>query len=110
MQTTGEMDVSSLRHELEAHQQEHLLDFWDDLTDDEKAHLYRDLRSISFSKVTRIFQQSVSPSADPVFDDSILEPLPHDVHESVSRCDAQTLRSYREEGIIRQLAVLSSSF
>lgn len=95
-----EMDVSSLRHQLAAHQQEHLLAFWDDLTDDEKGQLYRDLRSISFSRVSKIFQQSVSPSSDRVFDDSILEPLPDDVHESVSRSDPQTLRSYREQGIV----------
>lgn len=96
---SNEMDVTSLRLELAAHQQEHLLAFWDDLTDDEKGQLYCDLRSISLPIVSKIFRQSVSPSSDRIFDDGSLEPLPDHVHESVSRSDPETLSSYREEGM-----------
>jgi UDP-N-acetylglucosamine/UDP-N-acetylgalactosamine diphosphorylase len=98
MTQASDMDVSSLRQELELHYQEHLLSFWEKLTDDEKDLLYQDLRSIDFQKVTKIFHQS-TPSTGQVFDDSLLEPLPDDVHESVSRSDASTLQRYREQGI-----------
>lgn len=92
------MDVLALRRELAACSQEHLLAFWDELTDDEKDQLYRDLRSVDFPKVYKVFQQSICPSADQVFEDILLQPLPDEVHESVARSDAVTLKSYREEG------------
>ena len=94
------MDDSSLRRHLTAFGQEHLLSFWHELTDDEKQQLTADLYTIDLDNVNQIFRQSTSPSADQVFDDALLEPLPSDVHESVSGCDADTLQAYRQEGTV----------
>lgn len=101
------MDVESLRRELEAYDQQQLLAFWDDLTDDEKKQLYDDIRSIDLARVTKIFKQSVSPSTDQTIDDDLLQPLPDDVHEGVSRCDPSLLLTYREKGEL--LSVTSDS-
>lgn len=92
------MDLPSLTEELERFGQQHLLKFWDTLTDDQKQQLYKDLRSINFAEVTRIFQQSTQPAGDGEIDDALLEPLPDEVHESVTTSSEDLLRDYREEG------------
>jgi len=96
------MDVTSLRETLATYGQQHLLDFWDQLSDDQKQHLYQDLTSIDFEEVSRIFKESVlSPGV--VFDDSFLEPLPQEVRESDVHLDPETRRKYQNEGL-RQIA------
>lgn len=91
------MDLTSLRKTLATYGQQHLLDFWDQLSDDQKQHLYQDLTSIDFEEVSQIFKQSVL-SPDVVFDDSLLEPLPQEVRESDVHLDPETRRKYRNEG------------
>lgn len=95
------MDVESLREELTKFNQEHLLQFWESLTEEQQIYLYKDLTSIDFQEVTRIFAQSRIP--DEELDESLLEPLPADVHESFTKSSEAILRSYREEGL-RQIA------
>lgn len=100
------MDLQSLKSELEEAGQQHLLQFWDSLTDDQKEVLYRDLKSIRFQEVTRIFEESTRPQDNGGLDDSLLEPLPADVHESVLRSSEATLGEYREEGRLIECCVL----
>lgn len=94
------MDLHSLKEELEAYGQSHLLQFWDALTDDQKQKLYKDLKSIDFAEVTKIFAQSAHPQENDgvAIDQDLLEPLPEDVHESVTRSSEEVLRDYRQEG------------
>ena len=72
------MDLQSLKEELDRFGQQHLLQFWDTLTDDQKQLLYKDLRSIDYAEVTRVFRQSTTaqPNDDGAIDDALLEPLP----------------------------------
>ena len=91
------MDLDrELREDLATYGQEHLIQFWGTLTDDQKECLYKDLKSIDFEEVTRIFKKS--EVNDGALEESLLEPLPDDVHESVTRSTPEVLRSYREEG------------
>ena len=95
------MDFQSLKEELDRFGQQHLLEFWDVLTDDQKQRLYKDLRSIDYADVTRVFRQSttVDPEGDDsAIDDSLLEPLPDEVLGGVSTSGEDLLRDYREEG------------
>lgn len=91
------MDVQSLRQELVKYNQEHLLQFWESLTEDKKVILYKDLTSINFEAVTKIFAQS--QKQDEELNESLLEPLPDEVHESHTTTSESVLRSYREEGL-----------
>ena len=95
------MDVQSLREELIKFKQEHLLQFWESLSEDQQICLYKDLTSIDFEEVTNIFSESQIP--DDELDESLLEPLPKEVHETVTTSSPAVLRNYREEGL-RQIA------
>ena len=54
------MDVEGLRAELAENGQEHLLQHWNSLTEQEQQILYDDLKSIDYPKLNIYFQ--VSPS------------------------------------------------
>lgn len=90
------MDLDGLREDLVNYGQGHLIQFWESLTDDQKECLFKDIKSIDFEEVIRIFNKS--QEKDEALEESLLEPLPDDVHESVTRSSPEVLRSYREEG------------
>lgn len=92
-------DVNSLRNKLKEHNQQHLLQFWDQLNKQEQELLYNDLKSINFDKVCKAFKQS-NPNSDQneKIDDS-LQPLSSDVHQSITRTSNEKLKVFREEGI-----------
>ena len=92
------MDLQSLKKQLKVYDQEHLLSFWDELTDDQKTYLFRDLSTIDFKEVSNIFHETFLTPTQEVFDESLLEPLPKHVHESVVRSNSETLNSYRSQG------------
>jgi hypothetical protein len=48
------MDLRKLQDKLRAHQQEHLLRFWEDLTAAEKTALYEDLDSIDYEEMNHV--------------------------------------------------------
>ena len=71
------MDVSGLRKRLEKHDQEHLLAFWDELNEQEKSGLYKELSDLDLDYVTQSFQRCVADlnSQAEKLDDR-MEPLP----------------------------------
>lgn len=99
------MDVENLRQELHRFDQDHLLQFWDQLNNEQKTHLYNDLKSIDFAYVTKIFKECVGTGGgdDSGKLDDLLQPIPSDLYGSVSRTSPEKLRSYRNEGL-RQIA------
>lgn len=102
-------DLAGLRDKLVQHQQQHLLSFWDDLTDDEKHLLYKDLSAIDFNEISRIWKEAgVGDKSSPKTEESLpnLDPLPKEVHESVVRSSSETLKSYRREGEIPTICFL----
>lgn len=82
--------------------QKHLLQFWDQLSGEEKNLLHADLLSIDFERVNRIFTETTASTNDEsnheLLDD-LLQPLSNDVHESITRTSKEQLKKYREEGI-----------
>jgi UDP-N-acetylglucosamine/UDP-N-acetylgalactosamine diphosphorylase len=90
-------DINFLRDRLRQHGQDHLLSFWDDLTDDEKSILYQDLSSIDFDDISRIWKETGNKD-DSELSPSQLTPLPKEVHESVVRSSQDTMNKYRSEG------------
>ena len=99
----GTMDVLGLRSELSKHKQEHLLQFWDQLTENQRNILFEDLKSIDLAEVNANFRK-VSASEDSEADaaadlDELLEPVPSDCFGSFSRTDEATLREYEDVGL-----------
>lgn len=91
------MDVQSLKETLSRYNQSHLLQYWESLSESEQEYLYKDVTSIDLGKVSSIFAKSQEP--DEELDESLLEPLPSDVFESVTTSSEARLRVYRETGL-----------
>jgi len=97
---TDSMDISALRTELQTHEQQHLLAHWDNLTSEEKARLYKDLKSINYAEVKGFFKackESLANTAEKV--DEHLQPIPQDYLGSVTRAGDQTLDRYSQSGL-----------
>lgn len=95
------MDLEGLRAELQAAHQEHLLQFWEKLSDDEKQTLYDDLKTINFPQVNTYFNRCIGDLkniGEKV--DSYMQPIPKQATGSVVRTDSEKLHQYEEEGEI----------
>ena len=62
------MDVVKLKNTLNQYGQEHLLEHWDGLSEDEKQDLYQDLNSIDYEEMTSIFKRATTPGTIKFFD------------------------------------------
>ena len=89
--------MQSLKATLSRYNQSHLVQYWESLSESEQEYLYKDVTSVDFLKVSSIFAKSQEP--DEELDESLLEPLPSDVFESVTTSCEATLRLYRETGL-----------
>lgn len=71
------MDVAGLRVQLQKYEQEHLLAFWDDLSEEEKTLLFNELSQLDLEYVTQSFDRCVADlNAKAEKLDDRMEPLP----------------------------------
>ena len=102
------MDIESLKNELKTHSQEQLLDHWDSLSEEQKASLYNDLKSIDYAEVNGFFKacnESMRNAAEKV--DEHLQPIPQDSLGSITRAGDETLDRYNKSG---ELSMFSLPF
>jgi UDP-N-acetylglucosamine/UDP-N-acetylgalactosamine diphosphorylase len=101
---SGNIDLASLTERLTAHNQQHLIKFWDQLSDSERTQLYEELNSLDFGYIAHCFKhcQEELLQASTAIDDK-LQPLPESVVGSYVRTDADTLRRYEDIGNIISL-------
>lgn len=93
-----------LRDHLATYGQEHLVQFWDELTDDERRELQEDINEFDLEEVHTIFRRAIAglQDASEKLDDQ-LQPMPESLCMSVKRTDPTLLREYESEGL-RQVA------
>lgn len=93
------MDVDSLKAQLTMHDQDHLLQFWDTLCEEDRKNLYASIKEIDFDEVTSYFERAMQniDTTNQKLDD-IMQPLSTEQYGSVSRTDTDTLKSYNNEG------------
>ena len=80
------MDVAALRERLAAAEQSHVLDFWDDLSEDERKALYEDAAGLDLAELNEDFERmSVKAESDAAGGkmDDHMQPLPADQCGSV---------------------------
>lgn len=94
------MDINGLRSKLSEHGQVHLLQYWDNLSEDEKAQLLNDLNRLNYGDINRYFKaaQETLNSASTKIDDQ-LQPLPPDVCGRITATSQDTLNNYQAKGI-----------
>jgi len=105
MERIETIDVDSLREKLAKYNQEHLLDFWSQLTSDaERRQLFDELQALNLSEISQYFKNCSSELNQTTETSSIddrLAPVPDSVHGSIVRTNEETLKSYENEGIYR---------
>lgn len=95
------MDVNGLKTTLAENGQEHLLKYWDSLSDNEKQHLHSELLKLDYIEINKYFkaaQESLNAEAQKI--DDILEPLPSGVCGRITSTNKDTIASYLKTGII----------
>lgn len=92
-------EFEEVQASLKTHGQEHLLQFWPQLTEEQRCQLMTDLRYIDYARTSTAFKEATEEgSGDPESLDDLLEPIPADRQGSVSRCSPEKLEAYRNEG------------
>ncbi|XP_066967501.1 UDP-N-acetylhexosamine pyrophosphorylase isoform X7 [Macrobrachium rosenbergii] len=94
------MDVSGLRSRLAAHGQEHLLQFWDVLTEGQKKSLYNELNELDLDETCGFFKRTVaSLNEEQTKLDERMQPIPAEMHGSVTRTPLEKINDYEEAGL-----------
>jgi len=85
--------MDELRQKLEKHGQGHLLDFWDEITEDQKETLKAELDNVDLEYTTQSFERCTQAAEDKAnagkVDDRMM-PVPIDICGSVSNLDPET--------------------
>ncbi|KAG0728804.1 UDP-N-acetylhexosamine pyrophosphorylase [Chionoecetes opilio] len=94
------MDVVGLRQRLEGHGQGHLMAFWDTLTKPQQKQLYQDLNELNLEEVCGFYQRTVhSLNEEHTKLDERMQPIPANMHGSVTRTPLEKITNYEEAGL-----------
>jgi UDP-N-acetylglucosamine/UDP-N-acetylgalactosamine diphosphorylase len=96
----SEDEVAELRQKYKEQSQDHVFTFWDSLTSDQKAELYKQLSNIDPARLTSITETVLSPNADSK--SSIgkdLAPLPAEACASTLDASPEKLSEWRDQGL-----------
>lgn len=94
--------IESLRERLQTFGQEHLLQFWDELNNDERKALVEDIQELNLEEVQSFFKRathSLSGTKNGEKLDDRLEPIPESKYMSISRTSEEKLQMYQREGL-----------
>lgn len=93
-------EVLNLLSKLREFDQDHLLQYWDEISDDEKLLLIRDVEEQNLQEVTNYFKTAVSSlDADKIKLDSKLRPIPNDVSGSLLDSTQEEIDHYQDLGL-----------
>lgn len=87
------------KEKLTRYGQEHLIKYWDELTDQERISLIDDIKEINLEEVQSFFTRATSSlEASAKKLDDRMEPIPESTFMSTSRTDEEKLKVYENEG------------
>ena len=94
------MTLSNLQNKLSQYGQQHLLKFWDKLSDDEKVAFEKELQSIDYRYVSDIHQNAVLQlKQDQEKKDELMQALPENVFARLSETKEEKLQAWYNEGL-----------
>jgi len=94
------MDVEELRQQLQQFGQEHLLQFWPKLNQDERQELLHSIQEINLGEVIDFFRHTIqAANNDEEKLDEHLQPIPSELHGAVTRTSPELLRHYENLAI-----------
>uniref|UniRef100_A0A0A9ZAE6 UDP-N-acetylglucosamine diphosphorylase n=3 Tax=Lygus hesperus TaxID=30085 RepID=A0A0A9ZAE6_LYGHE len=97
---TNMNSIEDCRSHLQKFGQEHLLQFWDQLSEDDRDELLHDLKDINLEEVISYFKTATESLKDneEKLDDR-LKPIPNNLYGAVSRTSPELLATYEDEGL-----------
>ena len=90
------MSLEQLKQNLEQFEQQHLLQFWNDLSVDEKEALAVELKEIEFKSLYRTLHDSKSSKLQ---SNKNLKPLPACLKGSVEKSSKEEVKIYEAKGL-----------
>lgn len=93
------MNMESLQRKLIEYGQEHLLKFYDELSDKEKKELCQDISELNFIDVISYFDSAIHASLNMNTLDDEVSPIPKENIASVKTTDKEQLKMYEELGL-----------
>lgn len=93
-------ELSKVKNLLASCNQEHLLDYWDELNDEEKNVLLAEIKYLNITEACRFFKSANTfYKQNQAQSDSSLKPIPSELYGSASSSTSDTLQSYRKIGL-----------
>ena len=94
------MDIENLRRDLKENNQEHLLQHWDTLTEEEQTTFFKDLKHIDFAKINRSFEKTMNEAKTSEKKDDKLQPVPSEqVGSAIGSENQNKVASWRDKGL-----------
>lgn len=91
--------LDQIKVELAKYGQEHLLQFYDQLSPEEQNELLEDIRNIDFEEVCKAFKRCDPRNAQKQESiDALLEPLSEDVHQRIEGTAPEVIDRFRSKG------------
>lgn len=93
-------NFENLKETLARYGQEHLLGFWEELSDGERKQLISDIQELNLEEVESFFKRATASldESSAKLDDR-LQPVPESTFMSISRSSKDQLKIYEEEGL-----------
>lgn len=91
--------IETLREKLRGYGQEHLLQFWNELTNEERQLLLQDINELNLEEIQSFFKRATASDINTGKLDDRLEPIPESKFMSVTRTSEDKLEIYRREGL-----------
>lgn len=93
-------ELEKMRIELRKFNQSHVLQFWDELTEEQKTILCCEIKEVNVAEVCSYFQKAVQTlNEDQSKLDDRMEPIPPELYGGVVRSSPEELKSYEDEGL-----------
>lgn len=90
----------SLEIRLKQYGQEHLLQFWDDLSDEEQISFAQEVRSIDFKKVNALSNKAITDLSNTLEKkDDLIQPLPNDIVGRISTSSQEEINEWYDTGL-----------
>lgn len=94
------MTKENLIQKLKQYGQEHLVNFWNDLSDVEKESLTNDINQIDFDEITSYYKKVKSTVKEVAQElDSVMNPVPKNLKGSFADSTPEQLNDYEMEGL-----------
>lgn len=93
-------ELERISKQLEKFDQSHVLQFWNELTEEQKKILCSEIKEVNVAEVCSYFQKAVETlKEDKSKLDDRMEPIPPELYGGVVRSSPEELKSYEDEGL-----------